>query len=97
MVGTGRLDLLGRIAAVGPDVLEERAHGSCPRGPSLAQRKVREFPHNSAARAAATPGLRINFGKQIVGQGNHYLCHDLSIPGYTMLFQGCLPLAMDKT
>jgi adenylosuccinate synthase len=78
------------------DALEQRPH-RC--GAALAtppQRGVREFPHDGTAGRAAAPCLGVHFGQKIVRQGDHYLCHEVSIPRYTDLRnKGLRPLDLE--
>lgn len=68
---------------MGRGIAEQRMHRRRPALTPPAQRRVGEIPHNSAAGRAAAPRLSINLGEEIVGKGDHDLCHEGSIPRYT--------------
>ena len=81
--GPRRLNLLRGVPAVGGGIAEQRSHRRRSALSTLAQRRVGEPAHDGAAGRAPAPRLGVNLGEEIVGKGDHDLCHAASIPRYT--------------
>jgi hypothetical protein len=68
---------------MGRGVAEQRSHRRRSTLSTLAQRCVGEPPHDGAAGRSAAPRLGIHLGEEVIWEGDHDLCHAVSIPGYT--------------